>query len=198
MTDSAPRVALIVGLANPGAEYRDTRHNAGAWFLEALCEKYQIALKTDSKRKARIAEFRWGPGDCKLLIPNTYMNHSGQSVSLMTQYYRIPSDAILIAHDELDLPPGSVRFKSGGGHGGHNGLRDIMNHLSTRDFHRLRLGIGHPGHKDQVTDYVLQKPSSMDKQKIQTGIAAALDRLPDIMTGQWDKVMNELHPVNNH
>lgn len=190
-------IKLIVGLGNPGPSYADTRHNVGAWFVEAFCKQNRIQLKNDAKFNARLGQFSGGGRDVKVFISNTYMNHSGRAVSSIAKYFQIPHEAILVAHDELDLPPGVVRFKTGGGHGGHNGLRDIIHHLKTRDFHRLRLGIGHPGHKDEVVDYVLQKPSQSDEKKIREAIDEAIAILPQIIAGDFEKVMNSLHTAKN-
>lgn len=192
MVDS-PAIRLIVGLGNPGPQYANTRHNAGAWFVETLCSHYRLTLKTESKFNAKVAQWSISGKDCKIIIPNTYMNHSGQAVAAITKYYQIPPETILVAHDELDIAPGTVRFKTSGGHGGHNGLRDIIHHLKSADFHRLRLGIGHPGHKDDVADYVLKDPSNAEDQKIRAIIDEALSVLPQIINGDWQAVMNRLH-----
>lgn len=176
-------IQLIVGLGNPGSEYADTRHNAGAWLVEILCQQYRLTLKVESKFHARLSKWSFGGKVYKILLPITYMNHSGQTVGAIANYYHIPPEGILIAHDELDIPTGEFRFKTGGGHAGHNGLRDIIHHLQSRDFHRLRIGIGHPGHKDAVTDYVLNKPSKEDKQKIRECIQAAIPALQRFICG---------------
>jgi PTH1 family peptidyl-tRNA hydrolase len=190
-------IRLIVGLGNPGPHYTDTRHNAGVWFTEALCTKHRLTLKIETKFNARVASWSFGGKECKILVPNTYMNHSGQPVSAIAKYYQIPTETILIAHDELDIPPGTVRFKTNGGHGGHNGLRDIIHHLKSPEFHRLRLGIGHPGHKDEVADYVLQSPSKTEEQKIRATIDETLKILPQILMGDWQAVMHHLHSFTN-
>lgn len=188
-----PTIQLIVGLGNPGNPYAHTRHNAGAWLVEALCEKFHLKLKTENKFNAKVITWPSNGKECKILIPNTFMNHSGQSVGSVVKYYQIPVDAILVAHDDLDIPPGAVRFKTGGGHGGHNGLRDIIHHLKSAGFHRIRLGIGHPGHRDDVADYVLNPASKVDEQKIQAAIEDTLKVLPKIINGEWQTVMNLLH-----
>lgn len=197
MTDPKVGIQLIVGLGNPGQSYEETRHNAGAWFISALCQQYRLSLKTDSKFNAHITQWSFGGGTCKILIPNTFMNHSGEVVGSLAKYYQLPTQSILVVHDELDLPPGTVRFKTDGGHGGHNGLRDIIHHLADRNFHRFRLGIGHPGTQQPVADYVLQKPSRVEKQKIQTSITEALNTLPQIMNGDRQSAMNYLHSLTN-
>ncbi len=197
MAERVSEIQLIVGLGNPGAEYKDTRHNAGAWFIEALCQQYRLSLKIESKFNALLTKWTFGGKECKILIPNTYMNHSGQAVGSIAKYYQIPTEAILIAHDELDLAPGIARLKIDGGHGGHNGLRDIIHHLQNRAFHRLRLGIGHPGHKDEVSQYVLQRPIRTDEQKIRSSILGSLKILPQLMVGDWQNAMNHLHTLTN-
>lgn len=179
---SSHGIQLIVGLGNPGPDYKDTRHNAGEWFAEALCQQFRLSLKTESKFHARHTKWTFGGKEYHILIPTTFMNHSGQAVGLFAKYYQIPVEAILIAHDELDFPAGEFRFKTGGGHAGHNGLRDIIHHLHSREFHRIRLGIGHPGNKDEVADYVLSNPSKEDKQFIRTAIQAAIPALQKWLT----------------
>ncbi len=174
-------IQLIVGLGNPGPDYSGTRHNAGVWFIETLCQQYRLSFHTETKFNARLSQWSFGGKEYKLLIPNTYMNHSGQAVGGFAKYYQIPVNTILIAHDELDLAPGIYRFKTGGGHAGHNGLRDIIHHLKSRDFHRLRIGIGHPGHKDEVSDYVLSKPPRLEEQKIRKTIQETIRALPEFI-----------------
>lgn len=174
-------IQCIAGLGNPGPAYAGTRHNAGAWFIETLCQQYRLSFHTETRFNACLSQWSYAGKDYKLFIPNTYMNHSGQSVGSFAKYYRIPAHNILIAHDELDLAPGDYRFKTGGGHAGHNGLRDIMHHLQSRDFHRIRLGIGHPGHKDEVSDYVLSKPPRLEEQQIRKAIFDAIRALPEFI-----------------
>jgi peptidyl-tRNA hydrolase, PTH1 family len=193
-----PSIQLIVGLGNPGPTYAKTRHNAGAWMVETLGKQLNTNLKTDSKFNARTAQTSISGQELRLLISNTYMNHSGQAVSAIAKYYQIPVNAILIAHDELDLPPGVVRLKTDGGHGGHNGLRDIIAHLGGRDFHRLRIGIGHPGHRDEVHDYVLHEASKHEEKQIFDAIDEALMVLPQIIKGDWPNAMNRLHSFSSN
>lgn len=188
---------LIVGLGNPGTDYAKTRHNAGAWFVEALCQDLNIHLKMESKFHANMGKANISDREIKILIPSTFMNHSGQAVSAICQYYRIPIETILIVHDDLDLPAGTVRFKTDGGHGGHNGLRDIIDHLSARNFHRLRIGIGHPGHKTQVLDYVLNPPTKSEAARIQGAIQQAQQILPYLVQGDFARVMNQLHTLSD-
>lgn len=189
-------IQLIVGLGNPGAEYQATRHNAGAWFVEALCEQFRLTLKTEAKFNARVGTITQNGKEFRVAIPNTFMNHSGQAVSSIAKYYQIPLEAILIAHDDLDLPAGTVRFKTDGGHGGHNGLRDIIFHMHHRTFHRLRIGIGHPGNKDHVLDFVLHRPSKAEEQKIHQAIENALQALPTLLAGNFQATMNQLHRIS--
>lgn len=177
-----PPIQLIVGLGNPGAEYKDTRHNAGAWFVEALCQQFRLSLKLDSKFTGHVGQWTFGGRDYRILIPNTFMNHSGQSVGACAKYFHIPPEAILVAHDELDFEPGVLRFKTGGGHAGHNGLRDIIYHLHSSEFHRIRLGIGHPGDKAAVSNYVLSPAPKEEKQKIRAAIQDAIPALQKALT----------------
>jgi PTH1 family peptidyl-tRNA hydrolase len=183
-------IKLIVGLANPGSEYAQTRHNAGEWFVEALCAD---PLKSESKFHASHVLTTIHQVPVRVLVPMTYMNESGKAVAAYAQFYKINPDEILVAHDELDLPPGTVRLKQGGGHGGHNGLRHIIQALGTPNFHRLRIGIGHPGNKDQVSDFVLHKPSSDDKRLIDDAIHDALRVMSLVMQDKMQDAMKELH-----
>jgi peptidyl-tRNA hydrolase, PTH1 family len=186
-------IKLIVGLGNPGAEYASTRHNVGAWLVEELATRCQQTLCTETKFHGLVTSVQTNNHKCYLLIPTTYMNESGLSVLSIAKFYKIMPDEIVVAHDELDFPAGKIRLKENGGHGGHNGLRDIINHLHTKDFLRLRIGIGHPGHKDKVTPYVLGRPSSQDYDRIQDAIAEALTVIDDIINGEKNKVMRYLH-----
>lgn len=187
-------VQLIVGLGNPGPEYEHTRHNAGAFFVEELAAKYNVSLVADRKYAGLVGRFTLNGQDVRLLIPTTYMNRSGQAVNALANFFRIPLDAILVAHDELDLPPGIAKLKQGGGHGGHNGLRDIIAQSGNQNnFHRLRLGIGHPGDKSLVTGFVLGKAPKEEQQKLAASIDFALDVLPEMVAGDWNKAMHKLH-----
>lgn len=188
-------IQLLVGLANPGKEYASTRHNAGAWWLQQLCAQNNITLQNQSKLQAMVGEGILQGKKFRCAIPNTYMNHSGQALGKIAQFFKIPAEEILIAHDELDFAPGVIRIKSGGGHAGHNGLRDIIPQLGSEKFHRLRIGIGHPGNKDLVSDYVLGVPSKHDQKLIDTAIADSLNLLPAILAADWSLVMNQLHQV---
>lgn len=186
-------ISLIVGLGNPGAEYANTRHNAGAWFVQTLADIYQLNLRFENKFQGHYAKLNLQGQDCHILIPATFMNLSGQSVGAIGKFFKLNPANILIAHDELDLPPGTVRLKFDGGHGGHNGLRDIIAHLNSRAFQRLRIGIGHPGQAKDVVDYVLQRPSLSDKEAIYRGMDSVMALLPDIIAGHLQKAMKALH-----
>ena len=166
-------ISLIVGLGNPGSEYAQTRHNAGSWFVERLAEQYGIALKADPKYKGISGRGKIEGQDVRLLLPTTFMNLSGQSVVPFAKFYQIAPEAMLIAHDELDMDPGVIRLKTGGGHGGHNGLRDIVPHTGP-NFHRLRVGIGHPGSKERVSGHVLSKAPSSEQKLMDDALHHAL------------------------
>jgi PTH1 family peptidyl-tRNA hydrolase len=188
---------MIVGLGNPGPKYQRTRHNAGADFVTELVNSFSATLSAETKFFGETARITINGRDVRLLIPSTYMNRSGQAVSAMAKFYQIEPQHILVAHDELDHSPGSSRLKIGGGHGGHNGLRDIIKSLgNNKEFARLRIGIGHPGHADQVADYVLKKASKTDQQLIDNSISDALKYLPLAVDGQWEQAMNQLHSAN--
>ena len=180
-------IALIVGLGNPGPEYAQTRHNAGADFVTALVSRYAGQLRAESKFFGLYAKVSLAGTPIHCLIPTTYMNRSGRSVSAVANFFKIPSRAILVAHDELDIPPGTVKLKRDGGHGGHNGLRDIISHLGSKEFMRLRLGIGHPGDSKQVVNYVLKKASLSDQALIDSSIEEAIRLLPELINGNWHK-----------
>lgn len=186
-------IKLIVGLGNPGAEYQETRHNAGAWLVESLAQQEHVTLCYETKFTGHTGIFQLSDLDCRLLIPGTFMNLSGKAVRAIAEFYKIAPSEILVAHDELDLPVGIVRLKHGGGHGGHNGLRDIITQLHTNDFYRLRVGIAHPGERHLVLDYVLHRPSRDDKQQIDDAIANAINIIPELLKGQMDKAMQKLH-----
>jgi len=184
---------LIVGLGNPGPEYSQTRHNAGFWFLDTLLKEAGASLRTQTKLSAELCRTRLFGRDCVLARPTTFMNLSGQAVRAVMDYYRIAADSLLVAYDELDLPAGTARLKQGGGHGGHNGVRDILQHLGDRDFMRLRIGIGHPGSKDAVTAYVLSRAPAEQEQAIMHAIGDAVGVLPDLLDGKVSKAIKELH-----
>ena len=186
-------IKLIVGLRNPGAAYEHTRHNAGGWFVAALAQHYNVLFKVDKKVHGEFTLIDIQGTSCKALLPLVFMNHSGLSVQAVCQFYRIEPNEILVAHDELDLPVGRVKLKTGGGHGGHNGLRDIISQLGSTDFHRLRVGIGHPGHKDLVLDYVLGKPSQHDRQLILDAIDRGVDVMPSVFASGIAIAMSQLN-----
>lgn len=186
-------VRCIVGLGNPGNRYADTRHNAGFWFVDELARRHGVQLRAEAKFHGEAGRILVDGVDCWLLKPTTYMNRSGQSVSAFARFYKLAPDQLLVAHDELDMAPGVARLKRGGGHGGHNGLRDVAAALSDNGFLRLRLGIGHPGHRDQVVSYVLERPSRADADAIVTAAGLAADELPALVAGDLAKAMNRLH-----
>ncbi|MGD8175625.1 aminoacyl-tRNA hydrolase [Marinimicrobium sp. ARAG 43.8] len=185
---------LIVGLGNPGSEYDRTRHNAGADFVSELARREGATLTPETKFHGLTARITLNGQDIRLLIPTTFMNRSGRAIGAMAQFFKVPPEAILVAHDELDLPPGTARLKHGGGHGGHNGLRDTIQALgNNKDFNRLRLGVGHPGSASQVVGYVLKKAPASEQQLIDEAIERSLDSLALAASGQWAKAMNQLH-----
>ena len=186
---------VIVGLGNPGAKYAETRHNAGFWFLDLLAKRAGAVLRTQSKFHAELAKTSLYGQGCILVKPLTFMNHSGQAVRALVDYYKISSDRLLIAYDELDLPPGVARLKQGGGHGGHNGLRDIFRHSRDHEFLRLRVGIGHPGSRDAVTGYVLSRPSAEQELLTRRVITDAADVMREVLGGEISKAMKTLHTV---
>lgn len=190
----ANEIQLLVGLGNPGTEYERTRHNAGADLVEQFANQLGVRLSLDSKYAGLTARANFQGRDLRLLIPTTYMNRSGQSVGAMANFFKIQADAILVAHDELDLAPGIARFKQGGGHGGHNGLRDIIATLgNNQQFRRLRIGIGHPGAAPMVASFVLKRAPSSEQELIDAATERALKCLPDALNGLWDKAMKSLH-----
>lgn len=186
-------LSLIVGLGNPGAEYADTRHNAGFRFLDALAAAHGAALRGERRFQGRTGVMRVDGRELRLLAPDTFMNHSGEAVARLARYYKIPAQEILVVHDELDLPPGAVRVKLGGGDAGHNGLGDITTQLGTPDYYRLRIGIGRPASSAQVVNFVLKRASKAEQEQIDAAIARALDQLPEIVAGRMEKAMNALH-----
>lgn len=187
------RVQLIVGLGNPGREYQDTRHNAGFWFVDELARQQGVSFKLEKKFQGEVARCQLDGEECWLLKPQTFMNLSGQSVQALASFYKIPIEAIFVVHDELDLDAGIVRLKDGGGHGGHNGVRDIISKMGGNNFLRLRIGIGHPGDKSSVTGHVLNKVTMDDRIEIERAIDSALRELPLILNGEVQRAMNTLH-----
>lgn len=187
-------IKLIVGLGNPGPSYLDTRHNAGQQFVESLADHYRIALNADKKFSGLFGSGIINGSEVKLLVPTTFMNRSGQSVGAVCQFYKIHAEEVLVVHDELDIPVGTVKLKQGGGHGGHNGLRDIISTLANnKNFYRLRLGIGHPGDRSLVTDYVLKKAPVNEREQTASCIDYAIQNIDSIIGGQWQHAMQQLH-----
>lgn len=187
-------VQLIVGLGNPGPEYDQTRHNAGALFVERLADSQRVNLSVDRKYFGLVGKLNHQGREVRLLIPTTFMNRSGQSVAALANFFKLKPEEILVAHDELDMPPGVAKLKQGGGHGGHNGLRDIIAQLGNQNnFHRLRLGIGHPGHASMVSNFVLSRAPRGEQELLDTSIGFALDVLPEILAGDWTVAMRKLH-----
>jgi PTH1 family peptidyl-tRNA hydrolase len=185
----APRV--VVGLGNPGREYEKTRHNAGFWFCERLAARLGIALAPESRFRAHVGRMR--TPDVWILLPQTFMNRSGEAVGAFSRFHRIAPAEILVVHDELDLVPGQLRLKFGGGTGGHNGLKDISAHLGTQDYWRLRIGIGHPGDRGAVVNYVLDAPRRDEQIEIDQAIERALDAWPLIARGDWNAAMRHVN-----
>jgi len=186
-------IRMIVGLGNPGADYVDTRHNAGFWLADQIAADRGVSFRFEKRYNADECKFKAAGKDVFLLKPMTFMNRSGQAVSALARYYKIKPEQILVIHDELDLPPGTNRIKQAGGHGGHNGLRDIVNHLGSREFFRVRVGIGHPGDASQVINYVLHKPSVADLNAIEAANRDTLAVMPLVFEGRIDKAMQALH-----
>ena len=184
---------VIVGLGNPGSKYSKTRHNAGFWFIEEVAAKYSATFRGDKKFFGEVAKTSIDGKDIWLFKPDTFMNRSGQAVQSLLSFYRFTADQMLVVHDEIDLSPGTAKLKTGGGHGGHNGLRDIINQLGSKEFHRLRIGVGHPGSKDQVVDYVLHNPSVDERILIDRDIDDAVSVLPDLASGAFEQAMQVLH-----
>jgi PTH1 family peptidyl-tRNA hydrolase len=185
-------LSIVVGLGNPGPEHRLTRHNAGFWFVDALARAHSAQFRSHSRYHGEVARIALGGRDVVLLKPQTYMNRSGNSVRSLVDYTKSPLAEVLVVHDELDLPPGVARFKFGGGHGGHNGMRDVVTHCGA-EFWRLRIGIGHPGDRNDVIDYVLQRAAPSEEEEIVESIGASLDALTVFLRDGADKAMKALH-----
>ncbi|MEN6584759.1 MAG: aminoacyl-tRNA hydrolase [Sulfuricella sp.] len=188
-----PGIRLIVGLGNPGLEYEDTRHNAGFWWVERIAAACKAMFNAEKKFHGLATRTHFDGHETWLLKPQTFMNRSGQSVGARAGFYKITPEEILVVHDELDLTPGDARLKKGGGHGGHNGLKDIIAHLGTHDFWRLRIGIGHPGDKSQVADYVLHPARREEQDLIDAAVDRSLPLLPQILAGDFPAAMLKLH-----
>ena len=186
-------IRLIVGLGNPGREYETTRHNAGFWWVDELARLQKLSFKNETKFHGLAARGQLQGHEMLLLKPQTFMNVSGRSVGALAQFYKIAPSEILVVHDDLDLPPGVARLKLGGGHGGHNGLKDIIAHLGARDFWRLRLGIGHPGDRAEVVNFVLNDPRNEERALIEQAVQRALEISDLIITGKQEAAMLKLH-----
>ena len=186
-------IKLFVGLGNPGPDYEATRHNAGFWWLDALARELKLSLVPEKAYHGRMARATLHGHQFWLLQPQTFMNVSGRSVAALARFYKIAPEEILVAHDELDIVPGQAKLKFGGSHAGHNGLRDIHAQLGTGDYWRLRLGIGHPGVKDEVVDWVLRKPAPEQRTAIEDCIARTLKAFPAMMAGEMDKATLLVH-----
>ncbi len=193
MPESASLLRLIVGLGNPGPDYVQTRHNAGFWLVDELARQHGGGFRPESRFHGETGRITLNGQELWLLKPMTFMNRSGQAVAALARFHKITLPEILIVHDDLDLPPGVVRLKRSGGHGGHNGLRDLIAHLGGNDFPRLRLGIGHPGHSREVLDHVLHRAPQAERALLEQAIADALRELPRLIAGQWNPAMQALH-----
>ena len=190
-------IKLIVGLGNPGDQYSQTRHNAGFWFVDELARRCQAEFRPEKRFHGVLAQCRSRELDCRLFKPATFMNRSGQAVAAISRFFDIPREAVLVVHDELDLPPGTVRLKRGGGHGGHNGLRDLIPRLGGNDFMRLRLGVGHPGEKHKVTNYVLKRGSADVESAVERNIDDATAVLETWIADGLNAAMKKLHPKSD-
>ena len=189
-------VQSIVGLGNPGQQYEQTRHNAGASLISILSQEYDSDLKLEEKFFGFTARVKIDIQDVRLLIPNTYMNLSGKSIATFAKFYQINPENILIVHDDIDLPPGVSKYKIGGGHGGHNGLKDTIRALGNNsNFARLRIGVGHPGESDEVVNFVLKKASQNEQRLINESIINCISTIPLAVTGKWNEAMKDLHTV---
>ena len=186
-------IRLLVGLGNPGPEYERTRHNAGFWWVDSAAARLNARLQPERSYFGLYSRVVTARGPVCLLQPSTFMNLSGKSVAAVARFFKIAPDEVLVAHDELDLMPGQVKLKRGGGHAGHNGLKDILAQLGSADFWRLRLGIGHPGVKAEVTDYVLRKPPAPDRESIDEGIERSVAALDLLLAGDMDRALIQVH-----
>ena len=187
-------IKLIVGLGNPGDKYTDTRHNAGEWLIARLARRFNVTLNAENKFFGNVGKTLMNGKEIRFLVPTTFMNLSGKAVGALANFYRIKPEEILVLHDELDLPPGSVKLKLGGGHGGHNGLKDIVAALgNNNNFYRLRIGIGHPGHRDLVADYVLNKPSPSEREALEKALDEAANCVELLFKDGIVKATNRLN-----
>ncbi len=186
-------IQLIVGLGNPGPEYEETRHNAGFWWIDEACDAWNIRLQPEKSFFAHVGRGTVQGHQIWLMKPQTFMNRSGLAVGALCRFYKIPADHVLVVHDELDLSPGQIKLKHGGGHAGHNGLRDIHAQLGTPDYWRLRIGIGHPGVKSEVVHWVLRKPPLDDRIAVDQAISHSFKGIPDLIAGENDKATKIIH-----
>lgn len=186
-------IKLLVGLGNPGPEYEDTRHNAGFWWLDAVAKELKVNWVPERSYHGWVARTTAYGHNLWLLKPQTYMNLSGKSVAALARFFKLESSEILVAHDELDLPPGQVKLKFGGSHAGHNGLRDIHAQLGSANYWRLRIGVGHPGDKAEVVSWVLKKPLAEHRKAIEDSSHRALNALPLLLAGDMEKAMAQIH-----
>ncbi len=186
-------IALIVGLGNPGPQYENTRHNVGFWLVRALAEQYHSTLKTESKFKGLVGNISVANHKCSLLLPETFMNLSGEAVSKMINFYKVAVDSILVIHDELDFLPGVIRLKKGGSANGHNGVQSIIDQVGDNNFWRMRVGIGKPKYRDDMSGYVLSVPSRAEVKEINSAIELAITFIPKLAAGDFASTMSELH-----
>ena len=188
-------IKLIVGLGNPGKDYQAHRHNAGFWFVEALAHQLDASFNKQSKFFGETSEALLANTKVRLLKPQTFMNCSGQAIQALANYFNIEAEEILVVHDELDLNPGTAKLKKGGGHGGHNGLRDTIKALDSKEFYRLRIGVGHPGNKNEVINFVLNQPSAKELALIENSMDDAISVISQIVGGKFEEAMKQLHTV---
>lgn len=186
-------IKLIVGLGNPGKDYQAHRHNAGFWFVEALAHQLGASFNKQSKFFGETSEALLANTKVRFLKPQTFMNCSGQAIQSLANYFNIEAEEILVAHDELDLNPGTTKLKKGGGHGGHNGLRDTIKALDSKEFYRLRIGVGHPGNKNEVVNFVLNQPSTKELTLIEDSMGDAITVISQIVEGKFEEAMKKLH-----
>ena len=184
---------LLIGLGNPGVRYETTRHNAGVWLLNRVAQRHAAGFRSLPRCFGAVADADIEGIRLRLFRPATFMNHSGRAVAAVAGFYKVPAERILIAHDEIDLPPGTVRLKRGGGHGGHNGLRDVVPQLGDTGFSRIRIGVGHPGHRDRVVGHVLDRPSPAERSEIDDVIDRVVEHMARIAGGDLEGAMNTLH-----
>ena len=189
-------LTLVVGLGNPTREYEKTRHNAGFWFLDELVRRESCSFLHEPRFDAMLAKTVHGGNRVLFLKPLTFMNHSGRAVAAVARYYRVEPHKIMVAHDDLDFDPGSVRLKLNGGHGGHNGVRNVISSLNSGEFLRLRIGVGRPIKSSPVLNYVLGRPGALERDAILSALAATADLFPNMIAGEFDHVMNQLHSLH--